>query len=116
MFKIYRNLNGTGGHKWSYKKSGDIVIRTACLYAESVTIKQPSGQAFSACLAGGHRAIFAWFKSPAVELTPPPMPETAQRVRFNPRNGDTFFHIDGERVDSLSQVWFDAAGNCFGVL
>ena len=63
MYKLYRNLNATGPDEWSIQLNSQPVNRATCIYAENVTIKQPSGKKFNKCLAGGNRAVFAWFKS-----------------------------------------------------
>mgnify|MGYP005819571049 CR=1 FL=1 len=113
--KFYRNLNGTCGRPWSYKPHG-VVVHATTLVAYNVTIKQPSGQAFTQCLNGGHRAIFAWFKSKDVTAdTAVSLPPNAKRIHFNPRRGDTCFHIDGKRVDTLRVVWCCDDGMCYGI-
>jgi hypothetical protein len=44
------------------------------------------------------------------------MPEHAKRVRFNPKNGEKHFHINGERVDAMHHVWCTANGECFAIV
>lgn len=114
-YSFYRNLNATGGNKWSFKNGGK-VSQAKTLHAIDVRIKQPSGKAFENCLQGGHRAVFAWFKTKDLtvnaELT---IPANAKRVHFNPKRGERFFSIDGQRVDSFAQVWLTAAGECFAI-
>ncbi len=40
----------------------------------------------------------------------------AQRVRFNPKNGEKYFHINGERVNAMRHVWCTAEGKCFAIV
>ena len=119
MKNIYRNLNATGALRWSTRTQGRAgVLKCVSAIAENVVIKQPSGKVFETCLNGGHRAIFAWFKVQETDLEIDvefEIPTNAQRVRFNPKNGDRFFHIDGERVDSLSVAFFTGNGECWGI-
>ena len=117
---FHRNLNGKDGAMWSIVMNhggGKKSHPQRKLYAEGVTIKQPSGVKFERCLAGAKRAVFAWFKTgmTCTDDLAPALPENAQRVRFNPKAGDTYFHIDGVRVDSLSQVWCLENGECWAV-
>jgi len=117
MVKFYRNLNasrtGSGNH-WSVYR-GKALSHAPALYACDVSIKQPSGKAFEQCLKGGSRSVFAWMKANRVSTELPAMPGNAQRVRFNPKQGDTCFNINGRRVDTLSQVWLTSAGQCYGI-
>ena len=119
MKTFHRNLNGKDGAAWSIVAPSEDGKRkasaVATCYAETVKVKQPSGVKFERCLAGAKRAVFAWFKAAEVEQLTPPLASDAQRVRFNPKAGDTFFHIDGQRVDSLSQVWCLENGECWAV-
>jgi hypothetical protein len=111
MVKFYRNLN-IGG--WSYKDGANRVVHCQSAVLHNVTMKQPSGQAFDKCLAGGHRAVFAWFKGKSVHIRNPTLYDLSleglERLRFNPRNGDTFFHIvrNGQKVkvDSTPRAVF----------
>ena len=115
--RFYRNLNGRNGVAWSIKDGSNPVQHAAAIYAESVSIKQPSGKAFEQCLEGGHRAVCAWFKSDSVQTDDiPPIPSDAVRVRFNPKEGQRCFSVDGVRVDSLHRVWCDDSGQCFAIV
>ena len=121
----HRNLNATKGNAWSVKNP-DInqgkPQQCGWVIAENVTIKQPSGKKFDDCLAGGNRSVFAWFKTKTIFYC-----ETEylygcrygdarpKRIRFNPKAGDTCFHIDGKRVDKLSKVWCYPDGTCYGI-
>ena len=113
---IHRNLNA-GVEKWSFCQPK--ATRARCLVAHNVTAKQPSGKKFETCLAGGKRGVFAWFKtSEPIDICPenPFVPANAVRVRFNPKAGDLFFHIDGERVDNFETVYFLDSGECWVIL
>jgi hypothetical protein len=116
-YSFHRNLNATGGNKWSFKQNGGKTSQARTLHATDVTVKQPSGKAFENCLQGGNRAVFAWFKTKGAltvnaELT---VPVNAKRVHFNPKRGERFFSIDGQRVDSFAQVWLTSTGECFAI-
>lgn len=116
MITFHRNLNAKNGNMWSYVQSGKST-QAKTLHAVDVLIKQPSGKKFDACLNGSKRAVFAWFKAQSVDVNlPVEIPSNAVRVRFNPKNGDKFFHVNGERVESLREVFLNAAGECWGVL
>jgi len=119
MYKIYRNLKpGMLPNRWSFKlnKPGETVSYAVTLMALNVRIKQPAGIAFQECLQGGYRAVFAWFKSGNLQVNPElSIPAEARRIRFNPKTGDKWFHIDGIKVDFLSQAWLDADGNAWGI-
>ena len=119
-YKFYRNLKPHMlPNRWSYKanKKGETVSYAVTLTARNVTIKQPAGKAFQECLQGGYRAVFAWFKSDNIQAnTPLSIPSEARRIRFNPKNGDKWFHIDGIKVDFLRQAWLDADGNAWGIV
>ena len=111
---FHRNLNAKET-AWSYNE-GNGAIQVSSLYAENVSIKQPSGKKFIACLNGtGNRAVFAWFRCLKVILDSVELPDNAQRVNFNPKNGDRFFHINGKRVDRLSRVWCLPNGQCYAI-
>ena len=113
---FHRNLNATNGRRWSYKPDGR-AIQATTLHAVNVTIKQPSGKNFANCLAGGKRAVFAWFKCSHVDVDGfEQIPSNAKRVRFNPKAGDEFFHVDGERVDFLREVFCTSDGECFAIV
>ena len=117
MFKLYRNLNAKGSDKWSLKLDTQPVSHATCTYAENVKIKQPSGQGFIKCLAGGHRAVFAWFKSDNATINNiPSLPDNAVRINFNPKNGDKYFHVAGVKVDFLKQCYLLDDGTAWGVL
>tara|TARA_R110000751_G_scaffold270640_1_gene370426 strand:- start:252 stop:635 length:384 start_codon:yes stop_codon:yes gene_type:complete len=117
MYKLYRNLNAKGSDRWSLKLGTQPVDHAECIYAENVTIKQPSGQGFTKCLAGGHRAVFAWFKSDnAITDNIPALPANAVRINFNPKNGDQWFHVNGVKVDTLKQCYLLNDGTAWGVL
>ena len=117
---IYRNLNAqkTSSNRWSYRPKGEKTKHASRLIASHVSIKQPSGKGFEECLAGGHRAIFAWFKSDDVHIDGAlQIPSDAVRIFFNPKRGDRFFHTaDGTRVDFILRAYFTESGECFGVL
>ncbi len=113
---IHRNLNA-GDKKWSWCKPK--ATRARCIVAHNVTAKQPSGKKFQTCLAGGKRGVFAWFKtSEPIELLDekPSVSSNAVRVRFNPKAGDLFFHVDGNRVDNFQTVYFLPSGECWAIL
>ena len=117
MYKLYRNLNATGLNKWSIQLNSQPVNRATCIYAENVTIKQPSGKKFNQCLAGGNRAVFAWFKSDnAITDNIPDLPANAVRINFNPKNGDQWFHVAGVKVDFIKQCYLLNDGTAWGVL
>lgn len=120
---IYRNLNAqkTSSNRWSYRPKGQKTQHAARIIASAVTVKQPSGKGFEECLAGGHRAVFAWFKSDDVNIDMDDgrfqIPSNAVRIFFNPKRGDRFFHTqDGSRVDFIESAYFTESGECFGVL
>lgn len=115
---FHRNLNATNGNAWSFVVNGK-ATQAKCIYAENVIAKQPSGKKFAAIIDGtsNRRAVFAWFKSGNIS----PNKETAisanaVRIRFNPKSGDKFFHVDGERIDSMRQVWCLANGECYATI
>ena len=116
MPTIHRNLNRGG---WTIKESSNAPAKpVSSAIARGITVKQPSGKKFTACRQhGAKRAVFAWFKCETV-LSPLNPDVThlpgAKRVRFNPRTDDCF-HIDGERVDTLSLAIFLPNGECWGV-
>ena len=128
---FHRNLNATNGRAWSVKnplENDGRPVQYAYVYAEGVTIKQPSGKKFEQCLEGGNRSVFAWFKTNTLlevaNAHPRYLPESvkdrlrsnAVRVRFNPKNGDKAFHVDGRVVNHLEQVWCLPNGECWAVL
>ena len=118
--KFYRNLNGTCGRPWSYKPHG-VVVHATTLVAYNVTIKQPSGKKFLHCLNGGKRGVFAWFKTTDITADIPndtlinSATSEFKQIRFNPKNGQRFFTIDGQRVDNLKTVYCLSDGRCFGI-
>ena len=113
---FHRNLNAKAGNAWSFVVSGK-ATQAQTVYAQGVTVKQPSGKKFEQCLAGGKRGVFAYFKSEQVAPNVAcEIPANAIRVRFNPKNGDRFFHVDGQRVDAMRQVWCAANGECWAVI
>jgi len=119
MYKLYRNLNAqkTSTNKWSYKIGKNLVQHATCIFAENVKIKQPKGQGFIICLNGGHRSVFAWFKSDnAIINNTPALPDNAVRINFNPKNGDKYFHVAGVKVDFLKQCYLLKDGTAWGVL
>jgi len=119
-YRAHRNLNSTigDGRAWSYYGPGSKRVQhTGSMVLDNVTVKQPSGKAFQVTLAGGHRAVFTWFKSDSIRVnTTEQPPVNAVRVRFNPRNGDRFFHIDGKRVDYMRRVWLTADGESYATI
>jgi len=117
MYKLYRNLNATGLDRWSIQLNTQPVDHAECIYAENVTIKQPSGKKFNQCLAGGNRAVFAWFKSDnAITDNIPGLPANAVRINFNPKNGDQWFHVAGVKVDFIKKCYLLNDGTAWGVL
>ena len=132
MPTIHRNLNRGG---WTIKESSSAPAKpVSSAIARGITVKQPSGKKFTACRQdGAKRAVFAWFKcgeiSPLAEeheiterrtvlyfirLSGNSEDVKLYRVRFNPKTDDCF-HIDGERVDTLSLAVFLPNGECWGV-
>ena len=117
---FHRNLNATHGRSWTYKPNGYSVQATT-LVAHNVTIKQPSGKSFEQCLTGGNRSVFAWFKTTDItaDIDNKVLINSAtnefRRIRFNPKNGDMFFHINGKRVDNLKTVYCLSDGRCYGI-
>ena len=106
----------TKGNRWSFRVNSGKCSQARTLYAENVTIKQPSGKAFEQCLEGGNRSVFAWFKTSALTVNcPVEIPAHAKRVRFNPKRGERFFSIDGQRIDFLSKAWLTSDGECFAI-
>ena len=93
--QFHRNLNSGA---WSYipPKSKTSSCTNACLL--DVDFRHPStgNKAFVKCLAGGSRSVFAWFKAQSVMCgicDESLVPETAERIYFNPKKGDRFFHV-----------------------
>ena len=115
--RFHRNLNATNGNAWSYVDPDTGKARQfATGVAYAVDVKQPSGKKFNECLAGGNRAVFAWFKCGDLRPdVPANVPPAARRVRFNPKRGDRFFHVDGMRVDALDVVYVLADGTCWTI-
>ena len=123
MFKIYRNLKpGMAPVMCAYKlsKPGEPVSYAVTLTARNVTIKHGAGQVFEDCIHkrnGGYRAVFAWFHSDNLKVNPElSIPAEARRIRVNPKRGERFFTIDGEKIDFLRQAWLDADGNAWGIV
>ena len=114
---FHRNLNATNGNAWSFVFNGK-ATQAKTIYACNVTAKQPSGKKFDAVIAGtGNRSVFAWFKSGNVcPNDGTPVSADAVRIRFNPKNGDKFFHVDGKRIDSMRQVWCLENGECYATI
>ena len=117
---FHRNLNATHGRSWTYKPNG-YAIQATTLVAHNVTIKQPSGKSFEQCLTGGNRSVFAWFKTTDITADIPnealfnSLNSEFKQIRFNPKNGQRFFAIDGQRVDQLKTVYCLSDGRCFGI-
>ena len=117
---FHRSLNATNGNAWTYKPNG-YAIQATTLVAHNVTIKQPSGKKFEQCLTGGNRSVFAWFKTKSItaDIDNKVLINSAtrefRRIRFNPKQGDKFFHINGKRVDNLKTVYCLSDGRCFGI-
>ena len=117
---FHRNLNATNGNAWTFIQDG---TTTQCitLVAHNVTIKQPSGKKFLHCLNGGKRGVFAWFKTTDITADIPndtlinSATSEFKQIRFNPKNGQRFFTIDGQRVDNLKTVYCLSDGRCFGI-
>ena len=124
MYTAHRNLNAKSSNAtWSFYDLGIKPKRTqpaSALILQTVTVKQPSGKKFQATLRGGKRSVYAWFKSESLEVLESsdclPIPANAVRVRFNPRNGDRFFHANGERVDAMRTVYLLSTGECYAIL
>ena len=115
MTTFHRNLNATNGNKWSFN-DGNGATQAKRIYANKVTVKQPSGKKFEQCLLGGNRAVFAWFKSKTVviESAVPQLAQDAVRIRFNPKLGHKCFQTEnGHRVDFMREVWCEANGECW---
>jgi len=117
---FHRNLNATHGRSWTYKPNG-YAVQATTLVAHNVTIKQPSGKSFENCIKGGNRSVFAWFKTTDItaDIDNKVLINSAtnefRRIRFNPKNGDMFFHINGKRVDNLKTVYCLSNGECYGI-
>ena len=117
---FHRNLNATNGNAWTYKPNG-YAVQATTLVAHNVTIKQPSGKSFEQCLTGGNRSVFAWFKTTDItaDIDNKVLINSAtrelRRIRFNPKNGDMFFHINGKRIDNLKTVYCLSNGECYGI-
>ena len=124
MFTAHRNLNAKSNREtWSFYDRSILPHRVqpaSALILQNVTVKQPSGKKFQATLRGGKRSVYAWFKSESLEVLESSdcleIPEDAVRVRFNPRNGDRFFHANGERVDAMQTVYLLSTGECYAIL
>ena len=125
MYTAHRNLNAkSDSATWSFYDLSIKPKRTqpaSALILQSVTVKQPSGKKFLACVdEGKKRSVFTWFKSESLEVLESsdclPIPANAVRVRFNPRNGDRFFHANGERVDAMRTVYLLSTGECYAIL
>jgi hypothetical protein len=113
---FHRNLNAKG-KAWSFVQNGK-ATQAKSIFAQFVTVKQPSGKKFEQCLAGGKRGVFAWFKSDEVwaDCTPD-IPDHAVRIRFNPKHGQKFFQTeDGQRVDKMTHVWCTESGECYATI
>jgi hypothetical protein len=117
---FHRNLNATNGNTWTYKPNG-YAVQATTLVAHNVTIKQPSGKSFENCINGGNRSVFAWFKTKDItadisnEALFNSLNSEFKQIRFNPKNGQRFFAIDGKRVDQLKTVYCLSDGRCFGI-
>ena len=117
---FHRNLNATNGNAWTYKPNG-YAVQATTLVAHNVTIKQPSGKSFEQCINGGNRSVFAWFKTKDItaDIDNKVLINSAtrefRRIRFNPKNGDMFFHINGKRIDNLKTVYCLSDGTCYGI-
>ena len=116
MKKRFHRKLSTGG--WSMKTSQGRVEQIESAYLQSVRIHQPNLSSKKVQLTryqGGKRSVFAWFWSNRYQVgSLPPIPQSAQRVRYNPREDD-WFHINGSRVDRLSQVWLTPSGECWAI-
>ena len=124
MYTAHRNLNARDSHStWSFYDRSILphrVTPASGLILQNVTVKQPSGRKFEATMRGEKRAVFTWFKSESLEVLESsdslPIPANAVRVRFNPRNGDRFFHVDGQRIDAMKTVFLLSTGECFAII
>ena len=112
--RFHKNLNKGC---WTMKGKDCPTTHIQSVYLQSVSIHQPnqdSKAVQSVRHQGGHRSVFTWFWSRRYQVgTLPSIPESAQRISYNPRVDD-WFHIEGERVDSVSQVWLTESGECWG--
>jgi len=124
-FTAHRNLNAKSDREtWSFYDLSIKPKRTqpaSVLILQNVTVKQPSGQKFLACVdEGKKRSVFTWFRAESLEILESSenlqIPANALRVRFNPRNGDRFFHVDGRRVDAMQTVYLLSTGECYAIL
>ena len=124
MIRAHRNLHslkpGSKALPWSYYDHGAKHVSGAHnMVLFDVVPKQPSGKAFDECLAGGSRSVFAWFKAERAEIDSISNPEWQMlgkkivRLRFNPKNGDKFFHVDGKRFGGASTVWLLSNGEAY---
>ena len=125
MIRAHRNLHslkaGSKALPWSFYDHGAKHVSGATsMVLFDVIPKQPSGKAFKECLAGtGYRAVFAWFKAERAVINSVSNPgrdlhsENIVRLRFNPKNGDKFFHVDGKRFDGASIVWLLSNGEAY---
>ena len=119
MMKLYRNLNCKGSDRWSHKVGKEKVSHVQSIVAFDVTCNVRSEtKAFKECLAGGHRAVFAWFETDRVTFKNEAVviPEDARPIRFNPRErGETHFMCDGRKVTHFKKVWLTSTGEAFGI-
>ena len=116
----HRNLNAKPPYAWSYSWMGEPMRQAKWIYSQNVTIKQPSGNSFEQCLAGGKRAVFAWFKCEWVltdEDVAVPNFDKLTRVRFNPKQGDENFYTSLHgKVDKLTEAYGTPDGECWAVV
>ena len=125
MYTAHRNLNAKSDREtWSFYDRSILPHRVqpaSALILQNVTVKQPSGKKFLACVdEGKKRSVFTWFRAESLETRKKyqlvTIPANAVRVRFNPRNGDRFFHANGERVDAMRTVYLLSTGECYAIL
>ena len=121
--RVHRNLFSLRNKAippWSYYAANSKHTQGAySLVLDNVTIKQPSGKKFIACVENGaKRSVFTWFRGECVEMNPTgvEIPPTAERIFFNPKKQDLYFHTsDGTRVDHMSRVWLTPEGECWAL-
>ena len=145
-YKFWYNLNKK---QWSYQEPKEPVDNCITAILEDVTLKHPSitnkqflravenySKAFEKevkALGGDYsaelkktvgRKVFAFYKAVSIRINPKPkaltLPSDAERIYFNPKAGDTYFHFrrNGKKfkVDHLSKVYALANGETYGVL
>lgn len=118
--QFHRNLNAGC---WSYVPVKTLHCSQAVLIDVIVKHPTPTSKQFKVCVNGGSRKVFAWFKAATVQADKTsPIPASAERIRFNPTQGDTHFHVvRGNQkiiVNAMSKAWAlnDKSGTMLGVV